>query len=494
MHSRPSRLPSAQRLKHTLGLILVLALLALPAPAAAADKAQQIDKLITAYHDLGIFNGSALVAENGKVILKKGYGLAHMEWDIPNQPDTKFRLGSITKQFTAMLILQQVDAGKLRLDGSISDYLPYYRADTGGQITLHHLLTHTSGLPPYHTAQPNFFRDASRDLEVQEFVEKYCSGDLEFEPGAEWNYSFSGYFLLGAILEQVAGETYEALLQERIFDPLGMADSGYDHHDTILPNRAAGYQKSLADIKNAPYLDMSLLYSVGSLYSTVEDLYRWDQALYANKLLSAELMEKFFTPYKNNYAYGWFVRKISVGEKDEERTTIGHWGGINGFHTLITRIVDDRHLIVLLNNTGDTRLAEMSRGITNILYGKLADPPKRSIAEALLKIVGEKGVEVAVEQYQALKKTQADYFDFRESELNRLAYFLLGEKKIPEALAIFQLNVEAYPESSNVYDSLGEAYMENGEVELAIKNYAKSLGLNPKNTNAIEKLNKLREM
>ena len=139
-------------------------------------------------------------------------------------------------------------------------------------------------------------------------------------------------------------------------------------------------------------------------------------------------------------------------------------------------------------------LAYLSGGNKKTCSGRRADPPKRSIAEALLKIVGEKGVEVAVEQYQALKKTQADYFDFRESELNRLAYFLLGEKKIPEALAIFQLNVEAYPESSNVYDSLGEAYLENGEVELAIKNYAKSLGLNPKNTNAIEKLNKLREM
>jgi len=244
----------------------------------AQSKIDKIDKLIQAYHDLGQFSGTALVAEKGKVIYKKGFGMANIEWNIPNQPDTKFRLGSVTKQFTAMLILQLVAEGKIDLEGDLSDYLPYYRKDVGEKVTVHHLLTHTSGIPSY-TGLP-IFQNISRDpYGVDEFVQKYCSGDLEFEPGSKFAYNNSGYFLLGAIIENVTGETYEKMLQERIFKPLGMKNSGYDHHDTIIPNRATGYDRTFDGYANSPYLDMSLPYAAGSLYSTVEDLFIWDQAL-----------------------------------------------------------------------------------------------------------------------------------------------------------------------------------------------------------------------
>ncbi len=139
-------------------------------------------------HNYRQFNGSVLVAENGKVIYKKGLGLANMEWNIPNEPDTKFRLGSITKQFTSMLVLQLVEQGRLKLDGKVTDYLPDYRKDTGEKVTIHHLLTHTSGVPNY-TAQPRFFEDVSRNpFTVEDFIRKYASGDLEFEPGSKFNY------------------------------------------------------------------------------------------------------------------------------------------------------------------------------------------------------------------------------------------------------------------------------------------------------------------
>ena len=468
-----------------------LSLFAVSERAIAQDKARKIDELMATYYDYGQFNGSVLVAEKGKVIYKKGFGLAEMEWNIPNQPDTKFRLGSITKQFTSMLIMQLVEQGKISLEGKLSTYLPDYRKDTGEKVTVHNLLTHTSGIPSY-TGLPRFFQDVSRNpYSVEEFVKKYCSGDLEFEPGSKFSYDNSGYFLLGAIIEKVTGKPYEQVLKERILDPLNMKDTGYDHHETIMKRRASGYQRSPGGIINAPYLDMSLPYAAGSLYSTVDDLYLWDQALYSDKLLSPKYKELMFKPFLQNYAYGWVSSKLTLGGSTESVPAIAHGGGINGFNTLITRLVDDKHLIVLLNNTGGTKLDEMSRNIAAILYDKPITPPKKSIAETLARTILEKDVATAIKQYRDLKAAQPDAYDFNERELNMLGYRLLGMKKVKEAIEIFKLNVEAYPQSSNVFDSLGEAYMVNGDKELAIKNYSKSVELNPKNTAAVEALKKL---
>jgi CubicO group peptidase (beta-lactamase class C family) len=341
----------------------------------AQDKAARIDELMSQYHQKGQFSGTVLVAEKGAVIFKKGYGMADVEWDIPNTPDTKFRLGSITKQFTSMLIMQFVQEGKIKLDGKLSDYLPYYRKDTGQKVTIHNLLTHTSGIPSY-TSLPGFFKNVSRDpYGVEEFVKKYCSGDLKFEPGSKFEYDNSGYFLLGAIIEQLTGQSYEKALQERILDPVGMTDTGYDHHETILKKRASGYQKSAGgSVTNAPYLDMSIPYAAGSLYSTVEDLFKWDRALYTDKLLSESNKEIMFKPFLGNYAYGWFIDKVTLGNSQEKLPAVSHEGGINGFNTLEIRLIDDRSLIVLLNNAGGARLEEMARNIAGILYNKPYGP------------------------------------------------------------------------------------------------------------------------
>ena len=181
-------------------LIAIAWLLATPALGLAQDKAAKIDELMKIYNSYQQFNGAVLVAENGKVIFKKGYGMANMEWNIPVETDTRFRLGSITKQFTSMLVLQLVQDGKIKLEGKLTDYLPDYRKETGDRITIHQLLNHTSGIPSY-TGLPNFFQEVSRNpYSVSDFVKKFASGDLEFEPGAKFNYNNSGYFLLGAIL------------------------------------------------------------------------------------------------------------------------------------------------------------------------------------------------------------------------------------------------------------------------------------------------------
>jgi tetratricopeptide (TPR) repeat protein len=199
-----------------------------------------------------------------------------------------------------------------------------------------------------------------------------------------------------------------------------------------------------------------------------------------------------FTPFLSNYAYGWGMRKTALEGSKDSLTIISHGGGINGFNTLIVRLIDDKHLIVLLNNTGGTNLGEMSQGITNILYDKPYNLPKKSLAEVVYKIVKEKGIETAVNKYCELKNDVDSYY-LNENQFNNLGYLFLRREKTKDAIEIFKLNVEAFPESYNTYDSLGEAYMKNGDKELAIKNYKKSLDLDPTNTNAVNMLKKLTE-
>ncbi len=454
-------------------LIFAAALLLLCQPTLLAqDKPARIQEVLTLANKYRQFNGAALVAQDGKVIYKGAFGMANMEWSISNTTDTKFRLGSITKQFTATLIMQLVEQGKIKLDGKLSDYLPDYRKDTGEKVTIHHLLTHTSGIPSY-TDLPNFFADVSRDpYKVDEFVKKFASGDLQFEPASKFRYNNSGYFLLGAIIEKLTGKPYEQVLKENIFDPVGMKNTGYDHYDTILPKRAAGYSKTPDGYTNAPYLDMSLPYAAGSMYSTVEDLLLWDQALYTDKVISARSKERMFMPFLEHYAYGWDSRDASFKQNDQPVRVISHGGGINGFATIITRFPKEKYLIVLLDNTGQT-MEPLAEKIARVLYAQPYDVPKMSIVPTLEKTIKENGIAAAVAQYRELKTKESATHDFGERELNTLGYVLMRTRKLNEAVAIFKLNVEAYPASANPYVSLAEAYLNLNQKDLAIANYKK---------------------
>jgi CubicO group peptidase (beta-lactamase class C family) len=455
--------------------------------AFSQQNAQKIDALMKQYHDYGQFNGSVLVAEKGKIIYEKGFGMANMEWAIPNQPDTKFRIGSVTKQFTATLVLQLIEEGKIKLDGKLSDYLPDYRSDTGAKITIHQLLNHTSGIPSY-TGRPDFFAEVSRNpYSVTDFVKKFASGDLEFEPGSKFNYNNSGYFLLGAIIEKVTGRSYDTVLKERILDPLRMTNTGYDHTAPILQKRASGYEKRPAGYVNAAYLDMSLPYAAGSIYSTVDDLYKWERSFYENKILSAESKKMMYTPGLANYGYGLIIADQPIGKTDQKTKVIQHGGGINGFNSLLTRLVDKEQTIILLDNVGLGRYhGNITNSIINILNGQPVEPPKQSIAETLYKTAVEKNVASAVAEYRKLKAGNSPAYDFSENELNTLGYQLLGMKRTKDAIEIFKLNVEMFPNSSNPYDSLGETYLADGQKELALANYKKAAELDPKNSNAIQ--------
>lgn len=470
--------------------IFALALIAINTVAFTQDKVKLIDDLMQKYVANGKFNGTVLVADQGKVIFKKGYGLANMEWNIPNEPDTKFRLGSITKQFTSMLIMQLVEQGKLKLEGKITDYLADYPKANGDKITLHHLLTHTSGIPNY-TDFPEFRTFERNRLKPADLIKKFSELPLTFEPGSTFSYSNSGYVLLGAIIEKVTGKSYENVLQANIFTPLEMNNTGYDAAYKILPKRAAGYEKWNLKYDNASYMDMSIPYAAGSIYSTVEDLALWDQALNTDKLLSASSKALLFTPYKNDYAYGWGVFKKQVGQLKDSAQAMAHQGAVNGFNTSLIRIPKNKQLVVLLNNTGFTDLGAIQNNILKILYNQSFELPKISVAHVVGTTLVNNSLADAMKRYEEVRK-QPDYI-VNEGEINGLGYGMISLGKIKEAMAVFNINVIEFPKSANVWDSRGEAYMMNGEKAQAILDYKKSLELDPFSMNAIRKLNELGE-
>ena len=464
---------------------LLVAAFLLTTTAHAATHAEAIDALIRAYHQQKQFNGSALVAERGKVILERGFGDANMEWQIPNAPDTRFRLGSITKQFTSMVIMQLVGEGKIKLEDKVTVYLPDYRKETGDRITVHMLLNHTSGIPSY-TGLPGFMETAARNpYKVSDFIKKYASNDLEFEPGTKYAYNNSGYFLLGAIIEKVTGKSYEDVIRGRIFEPLGMKDSGYDHSAAVIPHRAAGYVLRGGNYENADYMDTSIPFSAGSLYSTVQDLYKWDRALYTDKLLAPALKQQLFTPGLQSYGFGWVIQTMKLVDDKTTINTISHDGGIPGFNTTIVRMPETQDLIVLLDNTsrGD-KIDGLAKDIAGILHGLTPPAPKPSAVEALTPLLASSDVQHVVARYRELKATEPQKWDFSEGQLNQWGYALASTGKLTDAIEIFKLNVENFPQSANVYDSLGEAYSRHGDRDLALTSYRKALALDPKSTSA----------
>lgn len=462
--------------------------------AVGQTKAAKIDQFMTLCYQYGQFNGSVLVADRGEVIYKKSFGFADMEWEIPNEPDTKFRIGSLTKAFTSMLVLQLVQQGKLKLDGEITDYLPEYPKKQGSKVSIHQLLTHTSGIPDYGEF-PNY-RDLSRNpFTPESLIRLFADSALRFEPGSKFSYSNSGYFLLGMIIERVTGKPYEQVLHENILNPLKMMNSGYDRQDTILKKRARGYEKKASLYVNAPYLDMSLPYSAGSLFSTVEDLYLWDQALYSDTLLPKQtrdcMFRAYIPAYGKGYGYGWVIGNDAVGNSNDSVMVIEHGGTISGFSALISRIPSGRHLIVLLSNSRPAAFASIARAIRGILFDVPYDLPKRSIAETMFTWIQEKGIATALIQYRELQRRHDTTYALYEDQMNQVGYRLLRSAKTVEAIEAFKLNGEAFPNSSNAYESLGVAYLVQGDKELAIRVFRRCLELDSTKAYASEQLKQL---
>lgn len=307
------------------------------------------------------FMGSILVARGGDVLLSKGYGLANVEWDIPNAPSTKFRLGSITKQFTAASILLLEERGQLKTDERVKSYLPDVPA-AWDRITVRNLLTHTAGIPNF-TALATYREMQVSPASLDKIIGMVRDRPLDFEAGEKMSYSNSGYIVLGAIIEKATGSSYADFVQKNLFAPLGMTDSGYDSNTTIIPRRAAGYTAGANGPQNAGYIHMSVPHAAGALYSTTLDLFKWEQALFGGKVLSPASLQKMTTPFKNDYAFGLTVRTV------DGRKVIGHDGGIDGFNTHMAYYPDSKITVIVLGNLNGQAPAQIGLKLERLAHG-----------------------------------------------------------------------------------------------------------------------------
>jgi CubicO group peptidase (beta-lactamase class C family) len=324
--------------------------------------ATRMNQLAEAKVSSSKFMGSILVARDGSVLFERSYGSANLEWNIPNAADTKFRLGSVSKQFTAAAILLLEERGRLGVQDPVSKFVPDAPA-AWEKITLFHLLTHTSGIPNF-TGFPEYATLKLSPLTPAKLVEAFRDRPLEFTPGEKFNYSNSGYVLLSAIIERVSGQSYAAFVQENIFKPLGMIDSGYDSNSAVIPRRAAGYVPSEEGPLNAPYIDMHVPLGAGALYSTTHDLLRWEQGLFGGKLLSAASLQKMTTPYKSDYAFGLLVHTAG-GHK-----IIDHAGGIEGFNAQLSYYPETKLSVIVLANTNGSAPFELGSQLASVAFGE----------------------------------------------------------------------------------------------------------------------------
>ncbi len=319
---------------------------------------QLLEQYMKAQTDVRDFSGAVLVMKQNKVLLRKGYGMADREWKVPNVPESKFRIGSVTKQFTAACILQLAEAGKLSLDDKLGKYFPGF--PKGDSVTIHMLLNHTSGVPSY-TDQPDFMKVAVLPWSKDSIIGYFKQVSYNFSPGTSWAYSNSGYFLLGCIIEKAGGQSYSDYLREHILDKLDMKNTGTDRLDTLLPKRARGYSKNGKETVNADYISMEWPFSAGVMYSTLDDLYTWDRALYNNSVLSSDSRKKMFTPGRRNYGYGIIIDSL------EGHYRIWHNGGIPGFSTNFTRFPDDDICVIVYSNN-ETNTDFISIALADILF------------------------------------------------------------------------------------------------------------------------------
>lgn len=320
--------------------------------------ASQVEELLTTKQKKDEFSGTVLLAVEDRIILNRGYGFANREHQVNHIPETKFRIGSITKQFTAMAIMMLHERGILQVEDNLSRYIPSYRYSD--QITIHHLLTHTSGIPNI-TQVANFIEIMKQPTTLEKTIYLFLNLELEFQPGTMFRYTNTGYILLAYIIEQSTGLSYGDFLNQHIFIPLNMMNTGCDNHKEIIIHRAQGYEFESWFV-NAAYMDMTLPVGGGNLYSTTGDLYKWDQALYTENLVNQESLEKMFTPNEFGYGYGWFIHT------NDNRRQIHHGGGIVGFKNKIIRYVDERVTIIILNNLSTTNVDQLGHDIAKIIF------------------------------------------------------------------------------------------------------------------------------
>ena len=429
--------------------------------------------------------------------------MANHQWDIPNTTDTKFRLASVSKQFCSMIVMQLVQEGKVNLDDTITDYLPYYRKDTGDKITLHHLMSHQSGINDF-TSSFDYRGTISRlSFDPDEFIKLHCSADLSNEPGTIYSYCNAGYCILGRIIEKVTRKSFEQNLHRRIFEPLGMNNSGYDRNRYVIEKRASGYRYGPFGLENAQHINMdSTPGAAGALFSTVEDMFLWDRALHTDKLLGKEYRELMFTPNgdvpevkaaggraHSVYGYGWQIYTRTHPVTKRRTRVINHGGAINGFRAMENRLVDDDAFVIVLCNQGDafgsTAVWNAVVRLSGELIHVVTEQPYRMPGKAhvtqdqrMYELVKSEGVEAAINWYKSKGKPAA-----WGGTHSALAEQLIRDGRIDEGLQLMEYDVQATPGKVWLLRKTAQAFLNHGRPEKALAFLKQGLEIRPEHEN-----------
>lgn len=392
------------RMRKLFPAFLALILFALPVFAQTQDIAGAVDRYLSIRAEMGRFSGAALIAQDGKIILRKGYGFADVEKRIPYTPETQHEVASISKMFTAMAALKLRDQGKLQLTDSICKYLEGC-PEIWQPVTVQHLMRHTSGIPDYEEklelASDKYLEFMTKPNASARIFEDAKKLPLDFKPGEKFHYSNTGYVILSYIVQKAAGKPFEEFVTKTILQPAGMKSSGvfgygtpknlahgYTHGDIGWEKTLAGAPLTGGHLKKIPQLPLKPLAGEANLYTTVDDLYRWSQVMDGSKLVPAEEVAEVFTPGLENYGYGWFI------DRGFERKRMSHTGGLPGYISDFVKFPDDKITIILFSNLYTARLGRIRRDVTAIVLGKPYDLPVRGkviklTAEQIAKLEGD---------------------------------------------------------------------------------------------------------
>ncbi len=405
-----------------------------------------IDSLLDHCHNNRLFNGVALVAQGDSVLFESTYGYAVMEWDIPLTIDTKFRIASCTKQFTAMLIMQLVAEKKIQLHVPIATYLPEIKNSIVDSISIHHLLSHTSGLPSWKKLANGDLSYWYSDISKNDIMTKLESSKLAFSPGSRFQYGSIGYPLLSVIISSIDKSPYPEVLNQRILQPLAMNNSGYNQIYELKKNYAFAYENWDFGYNVSEFYNPSHAIGASGMYSTLHDLLTWSRALTKNVLLNDSLTQLMFTPvtyrHYEGYGYGWYIGHYEFAENGKRIYYQQHSGGMPGHTSLITRIPEKELTVVLLNNTGHARLELINYEMLRIIEGFQWEM-RKSLGVELNRCQ-------TVEQIRQVEKefyiNEEAYFE-GENELCGLVYNKLraGENELGEA--IYRFAIDLYPNS-----------------------------------------------
>ncbi len=452
------------------------------------EKEELIDELVQKCHKDGTFSGNILVAEKGKILYETSLGLSNVEFPILHNSETKFLIGSISKQFTAALTLKAYEKGLLDINESISSYLEEFPKSRFQSVTIYHLMTNSSGLYDF-TRMSHYWSDSVMIQYSEEQLIDLVNDSLKKEAGIEFEYNNTNFYLLAIILEKTTSKSFDDLLRDWILNPLEMSNTGI-YYSGDLVQLAKGYIHTLDGFRKSKGAYMPNNKGMGQMYSTSKDLFKWHTGLNGSSVLQDSLKKIMFKENKGKYGCGWQVRHWSKSNGDPYEVVF-HGGMIAGFHCYISRNLSDDMLIVILDNHNSQVAREMTKQIRRIQIDENFMIPKKPLSFEIRQANSTDLFDSLINYLSLNSEKIEKYYSINEMEINKVGYEFLNVKEYSSAVEVFKLNASLFPESWNVYDSLGEAFLRNGAKQNAKINYQKSLELNPNNVSAIKALKQI---